>query len=286
MVVELESKEPIQISMVCRANRTTSLTVHEDEPLILSVAMVNDAAVTAASHNIPLEEEINVLERRYEATQMEEEDFKRAVEEIKQRMIKATIYRIGGPKGWPQFIEFKAQSGDNWKVINWPLKLLIYLPKTQVATLDGSNSCYVEYGLDPEDTKRPRGEFKLKALVEITKDEIVESNVVIVNLLKDKMSDDERNKEEYLLTRATYAYKGESFNEARGFVQKALKINPSSLPALNLYGDIEHKLGNLPEALSAYERAFEEFKKQLPQRREPPFNTIKKIKMLRAMIEE
>jgi tetratricopeptide (TPR) repeat protein len=285
MVVELESKEPIPISMVCKANRKTSLTVHVDEPIILSVAMVNDAAVTAASHNAPLEEEIQILERRYEATQMEEEDFKRAVEEIKQRMIKATIYRIGGPKGWPQFIEFKALSRDNWKVINWPLKLLKYLPKTQVVTLD-ANSCYAEYGLDPEDTKRPQGEFKLKALVKITKDEIIESNVVILNLLKDKMTEDERSKEEYLITRARYAYKGENFDEARGFVQKALKINPSSLPALNLYGDIEHKLGNLPEALSAYERAFEEFKKQLPQRREPPFNTIKKITRLRAMIGE
>ncbi len=279
------TNESHRISIVCRADGGTSITVYENEPLILSVSMVNDGAITAASYNYPLKDEIKELENRFKAGYMEEEEFKASVEEIESRIMRERVYRLGSPEGWPQIIKFQALSGDTWREVNWPLKVLIYLPKGQVANLDAVTSCYVEYGLDPEDAKRPKGEFQVKALVELSKDEAVESNVVTVNLLKGKVPKGESETEERLIARGEYAYKRRLYDEALNFVQRALEINPSSIPALNLLGDIEHIRGNLSVALSVYENALEEFNKQQPGRREPPHLIIKKIKRLRALTE-
>lgn len=286
MVIMLESNEPPQISMMCKANNKTSVTVFSDEPLVLLVAIFNDSAVAADSHNAPLRYKIRELEKKFKAGQMEEEEFKRAVEETEQNMLKVRIYRLGGPKGWPQFIKFQALSENTWRDVNWPLKLSIFYPANQVVDLDASTSCYVEYGLDPEDPERPIGKFQVKALTEIVKDKTVESNVVTLNLLQKKMPKTERSKEENILNRAEYAYRRGLYKKAEEYVQSILKANPNSIPALNLLGNVKEKRLNLPAALSAYEKAFEEFNKQYPDSRESPTLIIKNIKRLRALTEE
>lgn len=282
----LESNEPPQISMMCRANKETSVTVFYDEPLVLLVAIFNDSAEAAYSHNAPFRYQIRELEKKFKAGQMEEEEFKRSVEEIEQNMLKERVYRFGGPKGWPQFIKFQVLSENTWSDANWPLKLSIFSPADQVVDLDASTSCYVEYGLDPEDPKRPIGEFQVKALAEIVKDKTVESNVVTLNLLQKKMPKNESSKEENILNRAEYAYRRGLYEEAEEYIQSVLKDNPNSIPALNLLGNVEEKRLNLPAALSAYKKAFEEFKKQYPDSREPPDLIIENINRLRALTEK
>jgi tetratricopeptide (TPR) repeat protein len=282
----LESNEPPQISMICRANKETSVTVFYDEPLVLSVTIFNDSAVAADSHNAPFRDQIRELEKKFREKHMEDEEFKGAVEDIEQNMLNVRIYRFGGPKGWPQFIKFQALSENTWSDANWPLKLSIFSPTNQVVDLDASTSCYVEYGLDPEDPQRPKGKFQVKALVEIVKDKIVESNVITLNLLQKKMPKTESSKEENLLNRAKYAYRRGLYKEAEEYVQSILKANPNSISALHLLGKIEEKKSNLPAALSAYEKAFEEVNKQHPDRREPPDLIIENIKRLRALMEE
>lgn len=282
----LESNEPPQIGMMCKANKETSVTVFYDEPLVLSVTIFNDSAVAADSHNAPFRDQIRELEKKFREKQMDEEEFKGALEEIEQNMLKVRIYRFGGPKGWPQFIKFQALSENTWSDVDWPLKLSIFSPTNQVVDLDASTSCYVEYGLDPEDPKRPKGEFQVKALVEIVTDKIVESNVVTLNLLQKKMPKAESSKEENLLNRAKYAYRRGLYEEAGEYVQSILKANPNSISAIHLLGKVEEKRSNLPAALSAYEKAFEEVNKQYPDRREPPDLIIENIKRLRALMEE
>ena len=282
----LESIEPPQISMMCRANEETSVTVFYDEPLILSVTIFNDSAEAANSHNAPFRYQIRELEKKFREKHMEEEEFKRSVEEIAQNMLKVRVYRFGGPMGWPQFIKLQVLSENTWSDVDWPLKLSIFSPADQVVDLDASTSCYVEYGLDPEDPERPIGEFQVKALAEIVKDKTVESNVITLNLLQKKMPKTERSKEENLLNRAEYAYRRGLYEEAEEYVQSVLKDNPNSIPALNLLGDVEEKRLNLPAALSAYEKAFEEFNKQYPDSREPPHLIIENINRLRALMEE
>lgn len=285
-MVALESNELPQIDVLCRVNEEESATVYADEPLILSVAMVNDAAVYAASHNAPLKDQIQELERKFKAGQIEEEEFKRLVEEIEQSMMKVKVYRIGGPSGWPQFIKFQSLSEDTWEDVNWPLKLLIYHPDTQVADLDASTSCYAEFGLDPQDAQRPKGEFQVRAMVEIVKGSDIESNVVTVNLLQEKMPKAKTSEEETLLDKGRYAYKRGLYEDAREYIHKVLKANPHSLLALDLLGDIEQRRKDLSAALSAYEKALEEYYKKYPDTREPPRILLMKIKMIRHMMGE
>jgi tetratricopeptide (TPR) repeat protein len=286
MVMKLGLDESPQIDIQCRANEETSVTVYEDEPLIMSVTIVNDAAFYAASYNASFKKEIQELERKFKGEKMEENEYRRAVEDIKGNMLKARIYRFGGPEGWPPLIKFQAKSEDAWKEVDWPLWLLLYHPSTLVAELDGTTSCYVEYGLDPEDPKRSKGEFQIRAIVELGKEEIIESNVITVNLLEEKMPKEKRSKEETLLTRTMYEYKRGLNDDALRRVQTVLKGNPSSLRALSLVGDIESRRGNLAEALSAFEKALDEAYKQYPNRREPPLALIRKIDRIKDLMEQ
>lgn len=286
MVRILESNEFSQISMACRANDQTNITIYKDEPLILSVSMVNDDAIHAASFNAPLEDQIKELERKFKAKMITADRFKGAVEEVKEQMLTVRIYRIGGPKGWPYFIKFQTLLENSWKELEWPLKLLLQYPSSSVVTLDGWTSCYVEFGLDPEDMERPQGEIKIKSIVEIGKGMTVESNIVTINFLTEKMPEKEKDKEEILIAKGRYAYKRGLYDEAIKYVQKALRVNPHSLPSLNLLGDIEEKRGNLNAALSAYEKALEEFNKQYPDADEPPRLIESNISKLQDLIRK
>ena len=279
----MELNEPLPISMQFRANEKTSTAVYEDEPLILSVAIVNDGAVQAASYNASLEIQRQELERKFNTKQIKEEEFKRRVTEIEQRKLKLRIYRLGGPKGWTHFIKFYILSEDIWKEVNWPLNLLTFYPHTKVAELDASTSCYVEFGLDPQDTSRlPQGEFHVKARAEMVEGKSVESNIVIVNLLREKLPEAKENEEETLLSKARYYYKKGIYDEAREFVDRALLVNPQSIQSLILLGDIEEGRKNLSIALSTYEKALDEFQRQYPDSRGAPRSLVSKINRLRV----
>ena len=284
MVRILESNEFSQISMACRANEQTNITVYKDEPLILSVSMVNDDAIHAASFNAPLEDQIKELERKFKENMITADRFKGAVEEVKEQMLTVRIYRIGGPKGWPYFIKFQTLLEDSWKELEWPLRLLLQYPSSNVVTLDGWTSCYAEFGLDPEDIGRPQGEIKVKSIVEIGKNMTVESNIVTINILTEKMPEKDKDKEEILIAKGRYAYKRGLYDEAIKYVQKVLQFNPNSRPSLNLLGKIEEKRGNLNAALSAYEKSLEEFDKQYPDAYEPPRLIESNITRLRRLI--
>lgn len=281
----MESEELPEIFMMFRANDDeTSATVYEDEPLIFSVSMINDTAITARSYNFPLEERIQELERRFRANKIEEEEFRNAVEEIERGMMKVRVYRFGGPMAWPHFIKIQALSDDVWKDIDWPLWLLLYRPFDQVAELDDSTTCYVEFGLDPNDPNRPKGEIQIKATVNMFGFETLESNDVTVNFLKKKMPKAESEKEETIVAKGKYAFKRDLYDEAMDYAQGALKAYPISIPAQILLADIQEGRGNISAALSAYEKALEEFNKQYKDMREPPVFILAQINRLKSLL--
>lgn len=194
--------------------------------------------------------------------------------------------RFGGPNGWTDFIKFQVLSDDAWKEVYWPLWLLEKHPSSEIAELDSSNSCYVEFGIDPEDAKRPREEFQVRSVIQLAEGVKVESNIVTVSFLKDKMPEAERETEEKLLASGRYAYKRKLYGDARKYIQRIMKTTPSSISALSLLGDLEEKEGNLALALSAYEIAVEEFHTQNPNITEPPEVILNKIDRLKALIEK
>jgi len=280
------SSEPPPIIVECRVNEEIQVKIYEDEPLILSLSIINDEAIQAALHNTPLEVERQELESKFKEKQISEKEYKSAVEEIERNKLRFRIYRFGSPKGWVPFIQFRVLSKEGWSDLNWPLKLLMNVPPDNVADLDASTSCYIEWGLDPQDsTQVPRGEYQLKAVAKITKP--VESNVVALTFLSEKLPKTITNSEEQLLARGRYYYKSSLFQEAKNYAERALKINSNSINALVLLGEIEEKRGNYVKALEAYELAEKKFYAQEEEKEyEPPEYIMSKIITLQNLLNE
>jgi tetratricopeptide (TPR) repeat protein len=282
----LISSEPPPIILECRINEETNIKIYEDEPIIISLSIINDEAIQAALHNTPLEVERQELERKYEENRISEKEYKSAVEEIERNKLSFRTYRFGSPKGWIPFIQFRVLSTEEWSDLNWPLKLLMYDPPDNVVELNASTSCYIEWGLDPQDsTQVSRGEYQLKAIAKIMKP--VESNVVTLTFIGEKLSKAITNSEEQLLARGRYYYKSSLFQEAKDYAERALKINSNSLEALVLLGNIEEKRGNYVKALEAYELAEKaDYTQKEKEGYEPPEYIISKIITLTKLLEE
>lgn len=280
------SSEPPPIILECRINEETDIKIYEDEPIIISLSIINDEAIQAALHNTPLEVERQELERKYEKNRISEKEYKSAVEEIERNKLNFRTYRFGSPKGWTPFIQFRVLSTEEWSDLNWPLKLLMYDPPDNVVELNASTSCYIEWGLDPQDsTQVSRGEYQLKAIAKIMKP--VESNVVTLTFIGEKLSKAITNSEEQLLARGRYCYKSSLFQEAKDYAERALKINSNSLEALVLLGNIEEKRGNYVKALEAYELAEKaDYAQKEKEGYEPPEYIISKIITLTKLLEE
>ncbi len=280
------SSEPPPIIVECRVNEEIQVKIYEDEPLILSLSIINDEAIQAALHNTPLEVERQELESKFKEKQISEKEYKSAAEEIERNKLRFRIYRFGSPKGWVPFIQFRVLSKEGWSDLNWPLKLLMNVPPDNVVDLDASTSCYIEWGLDPQDsTQVPRGEYQLKAVVKILKP--VESNVVALTFLSEKLPKTITNSEEQLLVMSRYYYKCSLFQEAKNYAERALKINSNSIKALVMLGEIEEKRGNYVKALEAYELAEKKFYAQEEEKEyEPPEYIMSKIITLQNLLNE
>ena len=278
------SEELPGVSIYCRVNDEESCMVHRDMPLIISVSMVNDVAATAASYNAPIEDEISRLQERLEAGHMEQEEFDAAAERLRKEMVRVKVYRIGGPGGWPHFIKIQSLTGEEWGDVDWPLWPLTHHPQVELAEINASTTCYVEWGFDPDNPKRPEEELHIRAVAKLFGEETIESEAATVNFVAEGLPKAQRENEEVLVAKGEYALKRGLHDEALRYAQAALKANPSSIPALGLLAEIEESKGNLKEALTAFERAFDEFRKQ-SKMRDPPRYFIKKIRLLRARLE-
>ncbi len=271
------------LSMILRVNGEENVEVFNDEPLIISVSLTNDVAIRTASENFPLMERMKSLEKMFKARMLDEYEFKRASNEIRSSMKKARVYRFGGPIGWTEFVKIQVMSEGQWDYVDWPMWLLEYFPPEPVAELDGLATCYVEFGIDPEDPVRPRGVHEMRAVTEIIKGEIVESNISKVNFLGKKMPKNKRDDEDTMMAKAEYLYKRGLYDESRNVIGKVLENNPNLINALALLGDISEKKGDITAALSAYMNAAEEFEKQYPDLDEPPEILVSNIVRLQAL---
>jgi hypothetical protein len=273
-----------KISIVLRVNGEENAEVFDDEPLILSISIINDAAIRTAFENFPLKERMKNLEKMFKAKMLDEDEFKRVSNEIRSSMKKAAIYRFGCPIGWSEFVKIQVMSEGQWVQVDWPIRLLGYFPPEPVAELDELTTCYVEFGIDAEDPKRPRGAHEMRAVTEIIKGEIIESNISKVNFIGKKIPKDRRDSDETLMAKAEYLYKRGRYDESRNVIGKVLETNPNLINALTLLGDIEEKKGGFTAALSAYMNAAEEFEKQYSYLNEPPEILVSNIIRLQALV--
>lgn len=264
-----------------RANGKTESVLRKDLPLVISAAIINNAAMQNASYNRALEMELQGLQKGLESGRIPEAAFHRERHEIERRRLPVTIWRIGGPARWPDFIRFQLKTADAWRNIDWPLHLVMASPDTQVAELDDVHGCYAEFGLDPEEAAAiPRGEYILRAVVVLLGKETLESDPITLNITREELSPKEQVAEQVFYDRGAYSLDRGFIEKARETVRQGLEIYPTSLRLLGLSGDIEVEANNPREALRIFEKVLEEFGRQYPDAEEPPEDLIYMITIL------
>ena len=264
-----------------RANGMTESVLYRGLPLVLSVSIINNAAMQNASCNRALEMKLRKLRKNLESGDISEATFNRDRDEIQRKRLPVTIWRIGGPARWPDFIRIQQKAGDAWQNTDWPLHLIMSSPGTQIAELDDIHGCYAEFGLDPEEVAAiPRGEYTLRAVVILVGKETLESDPINLTITQEELSTEEQVAEQVFYDRGAYSLQRGFIEKARETVRQGLEIYPSSISLLGLSGDIEVQAHNTREALLIFEKALKEFSRQYPDAEEPPRAFISKIARL------
>jgi tetratricopeptide (TPR) repeat protein len=268
------------LDIQARANGKTESVLHRGLPLVISVSIINNAAMQNASYNRALEMKLRDLRKRRESGDISDAVFDRDRDRIRNKKLPVTTWRIGGPARWPDFIRIQQKALDAWRNIDWPLHLVMASPGTQIAELDDVHGCYAEFGLDPEEVAGiPDGEYILRAVVTLVGKETLDSDPITLKITHEELSAEEQVAEQLFYDRGAYSLQRGFIERARETVRQGLEIYPTSLMLLGLSGDIEVQAHNTREALRIFEKALEEFSRQHPDA-EPPRVFISKIARL------
>jgi hypothetical protein len=185
MVVQLSFQEDPKFDLNLKVNGKTSSKLRINGPAKFTITMENTKAASAAEYNAPFYQQIEDLENEFEKEQIEEEEFKEKKLDIEKKIKKVKVYQFGGPSGWTEFIEFQILTKDKWEALNWPLKLIKYEPEDDVILLDGTSKSCAEFELDLKNMKKP-GEHRIKSVVKLSDDQILESKAVTINIEEEK----------------------------------------------------------------------------------------------------
>jgi tetratricopeptide (TPR) repeat protein len=279
--------------VVLKANYQDRIELHRDEPLALTVSLTNPDAIHASSHNIAIDSRLELLKRKLEAGEVGQEGYEKERRSLEEQKILAEAPSLGAQnRPWFKLISlFRIIDGES-KQLAWPLHLLSYFPSTAIATLDGSTTCLVEFGLDPDDIgKIEPGKYRIRAVVEKVSSEketgirSFESNAVEIDVLATKLSEDAGEKEGYLTTVATYYLKRGTLARASVIVEKILARDTHSLDGLTLLGQINEAKGDYKAALETYRKAVDEFYLQQPDDYEGPRYLVSQILRLGHLVE-
>jgi len=278
------SSETPSIRIALRANDLTEVEVYQDQPVTIRVTLGNHSATASASKNLSLVRKKREYDRKLANGQISPEEHEKAVAELQSKMAPSKVCRIGGPEAWPKVIKFQSLNRNQWQDVDWPLVLMIRLPDARVAEI-GTKLCLAEFGLDPAvKAERPRGKFQLRAVVEIARDTYVQSNEVSINLLQKPMPQAEKKSERTLVDLGRYWYKRGLLEDAKKYAEEALQLNPNSIEAPVLLGDIHLKQERLSEALQSYKKALDQ-SSSLGLKERPDY-VIRQMTKIRSMLRE
>ncbi|MBM3292446.1 hypothetical protein FJY84_07175 [Candidatus Bathyarchaeota archaeon] len=272
--------EPKGIRISLKLNKKNDVSIYEDEPLTLTISIVNNLALTANSANAYYISQINDLKKKLELRKISEDDFKAKLNEFEKKLAEVKTFVFGGPEGWTQLINIWVLEKDNWIRTNWPWKHLLHHPRSQVVKLNGKTSCIMEVGLDPEDVNRPKGKYIIKAILEIAPNKNIESNTCTVNFITKRMQKTEKESEPVNLNLGRYTYKRLQLEKSMEYADLILSKNQNSILAWSLKGEIEETRGELDKAETAYLHSIEAYWKQVPADSEPPISL--QIKLTRV----
>jgi tetratricopeptide (TPR) repeat protein len=273
-----------------QVNGEDELLIHQGTPLIFSVRLANQQAMNAAAYNEANQTLIEEIRADVSSGKISKEE---AEAEIAQLSKKAEIkvVQLGSDHiGWEQFVRFGLRLPDGREQpLSWPLRL-VAPPQAKSVTLDAENTYQLDYGLEPAAAAKVLvGEYRVVVVLEVAAEAKlpadrwrgrVESDPVAFKVMEKPARLSPVDEEKMHLDFARYFSTTGELPRSLEHAQKVLAINPQSIPAHILAGDVKEGQGDLRGALEAYQSAVREYYRQHPKPYEAPRYLIYKTTSL------
>lgn len=286
----IEDKIPALPDISMQINRTHEMTIYQGIPLIFSITLANQRAMNSALKNVANENHIKELQAAVSRVEINREKAEKIISSLRQKE-EIRVIRLGDEQtGWEQFVRFEIRLPDGkQQPLAWPLKLVAQ-PKEETVTLDDKNTFQLDYAFEPAGAAQvQKGEYQIVAVLEVPAETKlpsdrwrgrVESEPVKLKINEKPARLSKEEEERFNLDLARYFMTAGDVKNALDHAQKAMTVNPKSIPALIETGDAKEASGDLEGALSAYQKAMQEFYQQYPDSYEAPEYLIYKTTSL------
>ena len=274
-------------------NDGEELTVYQGTPLVFSITLGNQRAMSAVLQNRANELHRSSLEARVARGEISRQQADHVLATLRQREI--PVIRLGQENAaWPQFLHFVLRQSDGKEEpLAWPLQLA-KPPSTNSVTLDEKTTPQLAYFLEPPAAAQlPAGSFEVAAVLEVKNDGAlpsgawrgrVESEPVKLTILPRPAHLTPAQEETLKLQFAYYYQAASDLGHALQSAQEALGAVPNSIPAQILVGQVKEAQGDPQGALESYQTAETQFYIQHPDSYEPPTYLIRKSMELRKKL--
>lgn len=275
-------------------NDGDELTVYQGTPLVFSITLGNQRAMSAVLQNRANDHYRTSLEAKVASGKISRQQADHVLATLRQREI--PVIRLGQENAaWPQFLHFVLRQSDGKEEpLAWPLQLA-KPPSTNSVTLDEKTTPQLAYLLEPlAAAQLPAGNFEVVAVLEVKDDGAlpsgawrgrVESEPVKLTILPRPAHLAPAEEETLNLQFAYYYQAASDLAHALQSAQEALGAVPNSIPAQILVAQVKEAQGDLQGALESYQTAETQFYIQHPDSYEPPAYLIRKSMELRKNLK-
>lgn len=178
--------------------------------------------------------------------------------------------------GLAAFVSVLEEEGGGWSSTPWKPTLLTEFSGASEVELGPSAPLRLELGVDPNEVSS-EGKVSLKVSVNLSRSEKVESDVVVVDFRREKLSEGTPGYSDRAFGRARFFLDRGDWETALDEARRLLAVDPHSVDAMILMGDALEEAGELSEALAAYQKAYLEIHSRSREMLEEPALLITKI---------
>jgi hypothetical protein len=256
-----------QFSITLMVEDTSAYTAYHNEPLIFTTSLVNKELQQNLQWNRAADAWLSEVAADYNAGKLSREEFEKETEFVtkgKKEVDTATVGTKRSP--WFQQLKFRVLFNNGGKQVSWPISILGDPLTDSIATLDEGGYYLVRHHLSPKQvTKRMPGTYKLQVLLAG-----VWSNKVTVKIMKEKITPRVLKIAKMQLRFGNYYLDRKSANKAFVYAHAILKKDYFNINGLVLCGEAHILEKNYKKALTCFEKALQQQKKQFPDSPESP----------------
>jgi len=269
-------------------------TVYQGVPLVFSVALGNQRALSAALQNRSNE----LFRSHLEAKIARGEISPQQAEPILSKLGKSEIpvIQLGRENtAWPAYVHFVKLSRDGKEEpLGWPIQVAKGTAAGTVS-LDEKTTLRIQFLLSPLEAARlPLGNYEIAAVLDVPENGNlvpgswhgrVSSESLKLNIVARPEHLKPELEEEFDLQFAYYYQATNDQAEVLQFAEKALRAVPHSIAARIIVAMASEERGDFRAALDYYQDAETQFYRQHPEAYEPPMYLIHKSMQLRKKLE-